>query len=456
MPSIPSKRKPNNKIFPPTDLDLDLIAGVQYWWSKKNQYFLLCLLICMVLGFLLFVGLKNHNSSKLHYSQIVFKTSTTNSPINLQRIINPELISSLVLQEEFNNLKPQAIIDHLSLDNYHPLAQDITNKILNLEDSDLKKLVLSGNQLENAILQLDGFSQNHYVLRLTHNKTGVTPAQASLLLNQLVKLFNEKTSKEVDFQKSQMYFLKTINESNLKEVGFLFQKIQSLKNNIQTIKRDFSELVTAVDFAELQTNINKFDQYLNLSNGNVTDEITIRLQNQSDEIEIKINSLYEILNLLQNKQSGLRIANSPSNDTSTIAQIDSNSIQSLLNLGQELSSVEMINEIASEIKELSFEKASIQSQLELNKNLQKNNRNVETITVGQFNQVIHSVNDLIKMIINEKNPARYLNVVSPPKYHNDTNSFYQIYARYLALVVIVVSLSLFLVYLLRSHFSRNN
>ena len=456
MPSIPSKQKPNNKIAPPTDVDLDLMAGVQYWWGKKNQYFLLCLLLCMVLGFLLFVGLKNQNSSKLHYSQIVFKTSTTNSPINLQRIINPELISNLVLQEELNNLNPEAIINHLSLDNYHPLAQDITNQILNLEDSALKKLVLSGNQLESAILQLDGISQNHYVLRLTHNETGITPAQASLLLNQLIKSFNEKTSQEVDFQKSQMHFLQTINESNLKEVGFLFQKIQSLKNNIQTIKQDFSELVTAVDFAELQTNINKFDQYLNLSNGNLTDEITIRLQNQSDEIEIKINSLYEILNLLQNKQSSLRIANSPSNDTSTIAQIDSNSIQSLLNLGQELSSVEMINDIASEIKELSFEKASIQSQLELNKNLKKNNRNVETITVGQLNQVIQQVNDIIKMIINEKNPARYLNVVSPPKYYNDTNSFYQSYARYLALVVIVVSLSLFLVYLLRSHFSRNN
>lgn len=454
MPSISSKRKPNNIIVHP--VDLDLIAGVQYWWSKKNQYFLLCLLICMVLGFILFAGLKNHNSSKLHYSQIVFKTSTTNSPINLQRIINPELITSLVLQEEFNNLKPQAIIDHLSLDNYHPLAQGITNQILNLEDSALKKLVLSGNQLENAILQLDGFSQNHYVLRLTHNETGITPAQASLLLSQLIKLFNEKTSQEVDFQKSQLYFLQTINESNLSQSGFLFEKIQSLKGNIQTIKRDFSELVTAVDFAELQTNLNQFDQFLNSSVDNATDEITIRLQNQSNELETKINSLYEILNLLQNKQSGIRISNTPSNDTSTIAQIDSNSIQSLLNLGQELSSVEMINDIASEIKELSFQKASIQSQLELNQNLQQNNRNVEPLTVSKFNQVIQQVNDIVKLIINEKNPVRYLNVVSPPKYFNDANSFYQSYVRYLALIVVIVSLSLFLVYLLRSHFRRNN
>lgn len=454
MPSISSKRKPNNIIVHP--VDLDLIAGVQYWWSKKNQYFLLCLLICMVLGFILFAGLKNHNSSKLHYSQIVFKTSTTNSPINLQRIINPELITSLVLQEEFNNLKPQAIIDHLSLDNFHPLAQGITNQILNLEDSALKKLVLSGNQLENAILQLDGFSQNHYVLRLTHNETGITPAQASLLLSQLIKLFNEKTSQEVDFQKSQLYFLQTINESNLSQSGFLFEKIQSLKGNIQTIKRDFSELVTAVDFAELQTNLNQFDQFLNSSVDNATDEITIRLQNQSNELETKINSLYEILNLLQNKQPGIRISNTPSNDTSTIAQIDSNSIQSLLNLGQELSSVEMINDIASEIKELSFQKASIQSQLELNQNLQQNNRNVEPLTVSKFNQVIQQVNDIVKLIINEKNPVRYLNVVSPPKYFNDANSFYQSYVRYLALIVVIVSLSLFLVYLLRSHFRRNN
>lgn len=410
----------------------------------------------MVLGFILFAGLKIHNSSKLHYSQIVFKTSTTNSPINLQRIINPELITSLVLQEEFNNLKPQAIIDHLSLDNYHPLAQDVTNKILNLEDSALKKLVLSGNQLENAILQLDGFSQNHYVLRLTHNETGITPAQASLLLSQLIKLFNEKTSQEVDFQKSQLYFLQTINESNLSQAGFLFEKIQSLKGNIQTIKRDFSELVTAVDFAELQTNLNQFDQFLNSSVDNATDEITIRLQNQSNELETKINSLYEILNLLQNKQSGIRISNTPSNDTSTIAQIDSNSIQSLLNLGQELSSVEMINDIASEIKELSFQKASIQSQLELNQNLQQNNRNVEPLTVSKFNQVIQQVNDIVKLIVNEKNPVRYLNVVSPPKYFNDANSFYQSYVRFLALIVVIVSLSLFLVYLLRSHFRRNN
>ena len=454
MPSISSKRKPNNIIVHP--VDLDLIAGVQYWWSKKNQYFLLCLLICMVLGFILFAGLKNHNSSKLHYSQIVFKTSTTNSPINLQRIINPELITSLVLQEEFNNLKPQVIIDHLSLDNFHPLAQGITNQILNLEDSALKKLVLSGKQLENAILQLDGFSQNHYVLRLTHNETGITPAQASLLLSQLIKLFNEKTSQEVDFQKSQLYFLQTINESNLSQSGFLFEKIQSLKGNIQTIKRDFSELVTAVDFAELQTNLNQFDQFLNSSVDNATDEITIRLQNQTNELETKINSLYEILNLLQNKQPGIRISNTPSNDTSTIAQIDSNSIQSLLNLGQELSSVEMINDIASEIKELSFQKASIQSQLELNQNLQQNNRNVEPLTVSKFNQVIQQVNDIVKLIINEKNPVRYLNVVSPPKYFNDANSIYQSYVRYLALIVVIVSLSLFLVYLLRSHFRRNN
>lgn len=457
MSNIAAKRKSSkNLLADQTALDLDLMAGLQYWWGKKIQYFFICLFTCLVLGTFLFFGLKVNHNSKLHYSQLVFKTATTNSPINLQRIINPELISRLVLQEEFNNLNPENIVNRLSLDNYHPLAQDISNQILNLNDTALKKLVLSGAQLEAAILQLDGFSQNHYVLRLTHNDTSITPAQASLLLNRLIALFNEKTSQEVDFQRSQLFFLKTIDDQELIQAGFLFQKIQALKDNIQIIKRDFSELVTGVDFAELQTNLNRFDQYLNRSSANAFDENTIRLQNKAEELQNKMDSLYAILNLLQKKQSNLPLTTIPNKDTSTIAQIDSNSIQSLLNLGQELSSVEMINDLASEIKELSFQKASIQSQLELNERLQNNVDNRDEVTVSEFNQSINQVNEIIQMIISEKNPTRYLNVVSPPKYFNDAHSFYQSYIRYLALGIIIVSLSLFLIYLLRSHYNRNH
>ena len=85
------------------EIDLDLIGALQYWWSKKIQYFVINLGILLALGLCLFLFLQSKNKSELHYSEVVFKTTTTNSNINLNQIIDPAIIKSQLEKEQFQN-----------------------------------------------------------------------------------------------------------------------------------------------------------------------------------------------------------------------------------------------------------------------------------------------------------------------------------------------------------------
>ena len=171
----------------------------------------------------------------------------------------------------------------------------------------------------------------------------------------------------------------------------------------------------------ITTILNQFDKYLYQSSQVDSEEIANRLTNEIDVINEKLNSLYDILKIIQNNQSQQSSLSSGGVENSTTAQINNDSIQSLLSLGKELSGVDLVNETAQEIKTLSFEKAELLSQLSLNKKLRETFSNAQLITIDQVNQLIVDVNNLTKKVIQEKilkdtlrlQPRLYFIVIRP-------------------------------------------
>lgn len=438
------------------EIDLDLMGAFRYWWALKFQYAVFMVVSIGLASLLIFFILQQQNNSRLHYSEIIFKTATSNSPISLEQIINPSFLRSLTGQQtELANLDAQQLVENLSLNRVYPQADQITDQILNLDDATLKKLVLSGDQLENTVNQLTNLSRQHFALRLIHNQTSLSPAQSELILNRLIDHFNQKTSQDVDFQRTRLFTLQNISESDLQSQILLFEKLNAIRSNLRIIQSDYSELVTQTDFSILQTQLNRLDQFLFQFQGIANDEITLRLENQVEELSSKLASLYEILELIQNNETTLpTYAGTGGGEGTTIAQINNDSIQSLLSLGKELSAVDLINQTAAEIKQLSFQKAELESQLQLNQRLKENLVIPQQVSANEVNQVITQLNELITVVVSEKNPDRYLNVTVPPRYFSDRAQLRQQFIRYALLTSILIALMGLLIYFIRFQFQN--
>ena len=438
------------------EIDLDLMGAFRYWWAMKFQYAVFMVVSIGLASLLIFFILQQQNNSRLHYSEIIFKTATSNSPISLEQIINPSFLRSLTgPQTELANLDAQQLVENLSLNRVYPQADQITDQILNLDDATLKKLVLSGDQLENTVNQLTNLSRQHFALRLIHNQTSLSPAQSELILNRLIDHFNQKTSQDVDFQRTRLFTLQNISESDLQSQILLFEKLNAIRSNLRIIQSDYSELVTQTDFSILQTQLNRLDQFLFQFQGIANDEITLRLENQVEELSSKLASLYEILELIQNNETTVpTYAGTGGGEGTTIAQINNDSIQSLLSLGKELSAVDLINQTAAEIKQLSFQKAELESQLQLNQRLKENLVIPQQVSANEVNQVITQLNELITVVVSEKNPDRYLNVTVPPRYFSDRAQLRQQFIRYALLTSILIALMGLLIYFIRFQFQN--
>ena len=438
------------------EIDLDLMGAFRYWWALKFQYAVFMVVSIGLASLLIFFILQQQNNSRLHYSEIIFKTATSNSPISLEQIINPSFLRSLTgPQTELANLDAQQLVENLSLNRVYPQADQITDQILNLDDATLKKLVLSGDQLENTVNQLTNLSRQHFALRLIHNQTSLSPAQSELILNRLIDHFNQKTSQDVDFQRTRLFTLQNISESDLQSQILLFEKLNAIRSNLRIIQSDYSELVTQTDFSILQTQLNRLDQFLFQSEGINNDEITLRLENQVEELSSKLASLYEILELIQNNETTVpTYTGTRGGEGTTIAQINNDSIQSLLSLGKELSAVDLINQTAAEIKQLSFQKAELESQLQLNQRLKENLVIPQQVSANEVNQVITQLNELITVVVSEKNPDRYLNVTVPPRYFSDRAQLRQQFIRYALLASILIALMGLLIYFIRFQFQN--
>ena len=438
----------NKTVQPSADIDLDLMGALQFWWSRKIEYLVFTLLIVLVAGSLLFIGQKWTNNSQLKYSQIVFTISTTNSPISLQQIINPSFLSQLLSQESLQNLDQQTVLTNLSVEQFSPIVQNITDKILAFGDTDIKKLAISQEQIEETVIELNSLSQKYYTLRLIHNGLSITPAQSEILLNSLIQRFNAKISNDVDLQKTKLYYLQPVNEEDLQNQNLIFEKLNAMRANLRIIQEDYAELVTNTDFSSLTSSMNRINEFLYKSENSVEDEITIRMENQIEEINTKINSLYTVLGLIQNNPSNSNA--STGSEAGTIAQINSDSIQNLLDLGKELSAVELTAEIAKEIKDLSFQKAELSSQLSLTNQLQKNySFQKNPISLEEFNSSILQINQLIQKIIVERNPDEFISISTPFIYYSDQADFVNQYIRNLSILIIITMLTLVLIYFIR-------
>ena len=438
------------------EMDLDLIGALGYWWSKKIQYLIINLSILLTLGICLFFYLQFKNDSELHYSEVVFKTTTTNSNINLDQIIDPVIIKSQLEKEQFQNLNTEQLIKSLSIFQSFPQTDRIADQVLALSDTQIKKLALSGEQLEQTILALNELSQQYYALRITHNQSSITPSQADYLLNILIETFNQKTSQDIDLQQTQLFLLSAISEADLQNKNLLFEKLSAIRNNITTIQKEYIELVTTTDFSNLFSQLNLIDQYLYQSKGLGADEVTIRIENSIEEINNKLLSLYQILDLVQNNQGQQSSMTMGNGENTSIAQLNNDSIQSLLSLGKELSGVDLVASTAEEIKDLSFQKAELQSQLNLNQKLRTSVNDNFSINVNSVNELINEVNQLIQKVIKDKNPDRYLSVITPPLYYSDQANLMAQFGRYSMILFVLSFLSTFIFYLLRFQFRQSH
>ena len=114
--------------------------------------------------------------------------------------------------------------------------------------------------------------------------------------------------------------------------------------------------------------------------------------------------------------------------------------------------MDLINQTATEIKTLSFQKAELESQLQLNQRLKEKSVIPQIVKANDVNKVITQHNELIEVVLSKKNPDLYLNVIVPPRYFNDREKLMNKFIRIALLASILISLTGILIYFIRFQF----
>ena len=444
------------------EININLRAGFNYWLSKKNIFIIINLILITVMIFLFAILTLNQKKADLRYSEIVFKTTTTNSNIKIDNIISSEAVKDFISKYKFTNLNAETLTESLSLTKIDPNRENLRKQLLNLSTQDLKNLSISDMALNNLIKNLQN-PENIYSLRLIHNSTNITQFQADLMTNYLIERFNNEIMTSLKLSASNLQKVEFLDKDDFENKLLLLDKYFFLKDLFSELKNNYSQYLINFDYSVYNNRINNLIPSFTIANlkqsNNKLNSLEFTITNKVKVIDKKIETLYQILDIVRINPMNSFENNSlgTSNvETNKIFSLDNDSIKSLLNIGSSLSSIELVEELVQEIKALSFKKADLIADLyyfDNEINLLTNNQNYG---LSYVNELILDINKQVTLINAYLNPNNYIEIINPIHFYSEIEQIYKINILYFLLSVVLIFLLTFSFYIFMGIFINKN
>ena len=444
------------------EININLRAGFNYWLSKKNIFIIINLILITVMIFLFAILTLNQKKADLRYSEIVFKTTTTNSNIKIDNIISSEAVKDFISKYKFTNLNAETLTESLSLTKIDPNRENLRKQLLNLSTQDLKNLSISDMALNNLIKNLQN-PENIYSLRLIHNSTNITQFQADLMTNYLIERFNNEIMTSLKLSASNLQKVEFLDKDDFENKLLLLDKYFFLKDLFSELKNNYSQYLINFDYSVYNNRINNLIPLFTIANlkqsNNKLNSLEFTITNKVKVIDKKIETLYQILDIVRINPMNSFENNSlgTSNvETNKIFSLDNDSIKSLLNIGSSLSSIELVEELVQEIKALSFKKADLIADLyyfDNEINLLTNNQNYG---LSYVNELILDINKQVTLINAYLNPNNYIEIINPIHFYSEIEQIYKINILYFLLSVVLIFLLTFSFYIFMGIFINKN
>ena len=416
----------NKKIKHYSEDEIDISQLFRKVWYYRKLIFLGTVFVALVSSLILFLTNKTFSNQKQSYVMAILSgdLGENNSRI-VSALKSREYVSDTLVKLGLE-LDPTQISDNLIIQyKTNPLKESLQNRIVSLQDKDIKSLALSTEELTSIIESLNDKSENLMSIKLFHLPLNISYDQAYNFLISLTKNVNEKILLRTNREKLDLNTINTRDFENYfntyEQLARYTDMINTIQNNISIMRRNYEDLLIGTDLSEFANLANISQKLLyelskNLGNTIAIDTLNINILNKNRDIE----DLKESLEILNSEQS-VNINTGESKDIdekiTNNTQLDGAIFDKILNLGSEISLITFRLNTISKIQTLQSERNSLIKQkdlLDLPMELGQDNLTVDNVG-NRIKLLSYKLNEVIKQVRNFTQPKAALEIIKNPE-----------------------------------------
>ena len=418
---------PKKKIKHYSEDDFDVSQLSRQLWYNRKLIFFGTIFVALISLLILFLTNKTFSDNKQSYVLTILNgdLGENNSRI-VSALKSREYISDTLLQLGLE-IDPVQVNNNLIIQNEtNPLKESLQDRIISLEDKDIKNLALSSDDLASIIESLNDKSENIMSIKFFHLPLSMSYEQANNFLINLTDNVNKKILLRTNRENLN---LSTINTKDFKNYFNTYEQlarytdmINTIQTNVSVMQRNYEDLLIGIDLDEYSNLANISQKLLyelskNLGNTIAIDTLNINISNKNRDIEDLKESL-EILNSEQsvNINTGKQ-KNIDEQMTNNTTQLDGAIFDKILNLGSEVSLITFRLNTLSKIQILQSERNALIKQkdlLDLPMQLGQEELTIENVG-NRIKLLSYKLNELIMHVRNFTQPRAALEVIKNPE-----------------------------------------
>lgn len=397
----------------------------QLWYNRKLIFFG-TIFVALISTFILFLTNKTFSDNKQSYVMTILNgdlgenNSRIVSALKSREYINDTLIQ-LGLKLDSTQIRDNLIIQFKT----HPLKESLQDRIISLEDKDIKNLDLSSDDLTSIIESLNDKSKNIISVKLFHLPLNLTYEQTNNFLISLTKRVNEKILLRTNREQLNLNTINTRDFDNYfntyETLARYTDMINSIQRNISIMNNNYSDLLIGTDLSEFANLANISQKLLYelskiLGNSIAIDTLEINILNKNRDIE----NLRESLAILNSERSVNNNTVVPKNTDEQITnntQLDGAIFDKILNLGSEINLITFRLSTISKIQTLQSERNALIKQKDLlDLPMDLGQDEITIPSVGKRIKLLsYKLNELIKQVRNFTQPRAAVEILKNPE-----------------------------------------
>jgi len=351
------------------EISIDIAQLSKKWWYFRK--FIVFGTAIVLLSSLFILILSNKTLKEDTYIATVMRGDLgENNSVIIDSLQSKEIIDKVLktfsLNLNANQFLSQAIITIGS----DPLSNSLQTLVTSLSDSDIKRLSVSTNVLDEMIKSLNNTSDDIITLQLHHSLLNLGDKQAISIIYKLIDEVNKRLVLSTSNLKNRLYKINTdVFESprNDKElVAILSNIIKVLDENISEMETKYQNVLGNVDLKRLDSLVSIAKKIL-FETSKIT-RSTFAIEN----IEVNIRTIERNIEDLNNSLASIKT--SPNLNLNTMADelevknsfdIDGKALEKLLSIGSSLQFTDFRIKTLTEIQKLQLQKNESLAQKEL-------------------------------------------------------------------------------------------
>ena len=407
--------------------EIDLRQLLRQLWYNRKLIFFGTIFVALISTFIVFLANKTFSDNKQSYVTVLLNGDLGKENIRIVSALKSrEYISDTLIQLGLE-IDPVQINNNLIIQNKtNPLKESLQERIISLENKDIRNLALSKRDLTSIIESLNDKSENVISIKFFHLPLSMSYEQANNFLITLTDSVNKKILLRTNRENLDLSTINTKDFENYfntyEQLARYTDMINSIQTNVSVMRRNYEDLLIGVDLSEYSNLANISQKLLyelskSLGNTIAIDTLNINISNKNRDIEDLKESL-EILNSEQsvNINTGKQ-KNIDEQMTNNTTQLDGAIFDKILNLGSEVSLITFRLNTLSKIQILQSERNALIKQkdlLDLPMQL-----GIEELTIENVGKRIkllsYKLNELIKQVRNFTQPKAALDVIKNPE-----------------------------------------